>query len=228
MDCTVHNIFPREFVNVIVHGARVGNQFHAIVQRAVCLDVEQIGMGICNVQQLFCKVIISACSVNLQFDAKVTIAFAVENRIRLVAIFVNQIALLSLVLIAVSAICLTVQIVGIVLVQKSITAAASGVAVVIAMAAKRDVVIAIDILVPDAFTAAFAGGSVVFQAVGTDNLSVPLGVVIVIDKTATALTIQGFFGCFYFFAHLFFLRKIKVALPIFFGRALCLGSIFFC
>jgi len=91
-------------------------------------------------------------------------------------------------------------------VQESITAAASGVAVMIAMAAKGDIVVTIDILVPDAFPAAFAGGSVILQAVGTDDLPVPLGVVIVIDNAAAALTIQGFFLFvlfgFYFFAHL--------------------------
>ena len=99
----------------------------------------------------------------------------------------------------------------------------------IAMAAQRDVVIAIDILIPDAFPTAFAGGSVVFQAVRTDNLPVPLRVVVVINKASAALTIQGFFLFgFYFFAHLKFLRKMKIALPIFFGRALRLGLIFFC
>ena len=59
----------------------------------------------------------------------------------------------------------------------------------IAMTAKSDVVVAIDILVPDAFAAAFAGGGVVFQAVGTDDLPVPFRVVIVINKAATALTV---------------------------------------
>ena len=98
----------------------------------------------------------------------------------------------------------------------------------IAMSAKGDIVVTIDILVPDAFATAFTGGGMILQAVGTDNLPVPLGVVIVINDTATALAIQGFFGCFYFFAHLKFLRKMKIALPIFFGRALCLGLIFFC
>ena len=47
--------------------------------------------------------------------------------------------------------------------------------------------------------------------------------IIIVNDTAAALTIQGFFGCFYFFAHLKFLRKMKIALPIFFGRALCFG-----
>ena len=226
---TVHNVFPREFIDVIVHGAGVRNQFHAIVQRAVCLDVKQVGVGIGNVQQLFGIIIVSACSVNFQFDAKVTIAFAVENRIWLVAVLVDQIVFFSFVLVAVTAVCFTVQIVGIVFVQESITAAASGVAVMIAMAAKGDIVVTIDILVPDAFPAAFAGGSVILQTVRANDLSVPLGVVIVINKAAAALTIQGFFLFgFYLFAHLKFLRKMKIALPIFFGRASCLGLIFFC
>ena len=98
----------------------------------------------------------------------------------------------------------------------------------VAMAAKGDVVIAIDILVPDAFPTAFTGGSVVFQTVRTNDLSVPLVVIIIVNKASAALTIQGFFGCFYFFAHLKSLHKMKIALPIFFGRALCLGLIFFC
>ena len=116
MDCTVHNIFPREFVDVIVHGAGVRDQFHAIIQRAICFNVKQVCMGVCNVQQFFGKVIISACSVNFQFDAKIAVAFAVENGIGLVAILVDQVALLSLVLVAITTVCLAVQIVGIVLV----------------------------------------------------------------------------------------------------------------
>ena len=98
----------------------------------------------------------------------------------------------------------------------------------VAMTAQRDVVIAINILVPDAFATAFTGGGVVFQAVGTDDLPVPLGVIVIVNETATALTIQGFFGCFYFFAHLIFLHKMKIALPKKIGRALCLGLVFFC
>ena len=154
---TVHDIFPWKLVDVIVHSAGVGNQFHAIVQRAVCLDVEQVCMGVGNVQQFFRKVIISASTVNFQFDAKIAVAFAVENGIWLIAILVNQVVLLSFVLVAVTAVCLAVQIVGIVFVQESITTTASGVAVMIAMATKSDVVIAIDILVPDAFPTAFTG-----------------------------------------------------------------------
>ena len=42
----VHDVFPRELVNVIVHGAGVRNQFHAIVQRAVCLDVKQVSVSV--------------------------------------------------------------------------------------------------------------------------------------------------------------------------------------
>ena len=99
--------------------------------------------------------------------------------------------------------------------QESITAAASGVVVMVAMTAKGNVVIAINILVPDAFAAAFTGGGVIFQAVRTNDLPVPFRVVIVIDKASAALAIQGFFGCFYFFAHLKFLHKMKIALPIF-------------
>ena len=115
MDCTVHDIFPRKLVDVIVHSARVGDQFHAIVQRAVCLDVEQIGMSVCNVQQFFGIIIISACSIDFQFNAKIAVVLAVENGIRLVAVLMDQVAFLSLVLVAVTAICFAVQIVGIVL-----------------------------------------------------------------------------------------------------------------
>ena len=93
----------------------------------------------------------------------------------------------------------------------------------VAMAAQSDVVVAINILVPDSLAAAFTGGSVILQAVGADNLPVPLGVIIIVNKASAALTIQGFFGCFYFFAQLKSLHKMKIALPIFCGRALCFG-----
>ena len=98
----------------------------------------------------------------------------------------------------------------------------------VAMAAQRNIIVAIDILVPDAFPTAFTGGSMIFQTVRTDNLTVSLGVIIIVNKASAALTIQGFFlfvlFFFYFFAHLKFLRKMKIALPIFFGRALCFGQ----
>ena len=99
----------------------------------------------------------------------------------------------------------------------------------VAMAAKGDVVVTINILVPDAFATAFTGGGVVFLAIRTNDLPVPLGVIIIVNKASAALTIQGFFLFgFYFFAHLKFLRKMKIALPNGIGRALCLGLIFFC
>ena len=72
-------------------------------------------MGVCNVQQLFGIIIVSACSVNFQFDAKVTIALTVENGVWLVAVLVNQIAFFTFILIAVTAVRFTVQIIGIVL-----------------------------------------------------------------------------------------------------------------
>ena len=115
MNGMVHDIFPRKFVDVIVYGAGVRNQLHTIVQRTVCFDVKQVCMGVGNVQQFFRKVVISACSVNFQFNAKVTVAFAVENGIRLVAVLVDQVAFFTFILVAVTAVCLTVQIVGIVL-----------------------------------------------------------------------------------------------------------------
>ena len=57
----------------------------------------------------------SSSSVNFQFDAKVTIALTVEDGVRLVAVFVDQIAFFTLVLVAVTTVCFTVQIIGIVL-----------------------------------------------------------------------------------------------------------------
>ena len=100
------------------------------------------------------------------------------------------------------------------------------------MTAKGNIVIAIDILVPNSLATAFTGGGVVFQAVRTNNLPVPFRVIVIANKASAALTIQGFFlfvlFFFYFFAHLKFLRKMKIALPNGIGRALCLGLIFFC
>ena len=73
--------------------------------------------------------------------------------------------------------------------QESIATTASGVVVMIAMAAQRNIIIAIDILVPDAFPTAFTGGGVVFQAVRADDLPIPFRVVVVINKASAALTI---------------------------------------
>jgi len=70
--------------------------------------------------------------------------------------------------------------------KQSITAAAASIVVVIAVGAERGVFVAVAVISPDNRAAAVTGGSVVFVAVGADDLAVDFLVVLVVcDKCST-------------------------------------------
>ena len=183
-------------------------------------------MDVCNIQQFLRIIIIFACFINFQFNTKVTIPVPVENRIRFIAVVMNQVRVLSFFLITISTVCITVRVVCFILIKQGIAAAASGVMLFIAICANSDIFIAICILSPDSRTAAITDCCVFFQAIRTDDATVPFCIVIIIDDVIAALANQNFFlfhcVCF-FLVHFKFLHKMKIALPIYLGRALCLG-----
>ena len=57
------------------------------------------------------------------------------------------------------------------------------------MAAQRNIIITINILVPDSLATAFTGGGVILQAVRANDLPVPFRVIVVINKASAALTV---------------------------------------
>ena len=183
-------------------------------------------MDICNIQQFFCIIIVFACFINFQFNTEVTISLTIENRVRLIAVFMNQVRVFPFFLITISTVCITVRVVCFILIKQGIAATASGVMLFIAICTNSGIFIAIGIISPDSRTTAITDCRVFFQAIRTDDATVPFCIVIIINDIIAALANQNFFlfycVCF-FLVHFKFLHKMKIALPIYLGRALCLG-----
>jgi hypothetical protein len=87
-------------------------------------------------------------------------------------------------------------VIGVILMEQSVTAAAASIVVVIAVGAERGVFVAVAVIGPDNRATAVTGGSVVFVAVGADDLTVDFLVVIVFDKCSAVRAVDFvFFHC---------------------------------
>ena len=107
---------------------------------------------------------------------------AIEDRLRLISVVVYASVLINFVVVAVTAVIVTVKVIGIILMEQSITAAAASIVVVIAVGAERGVFVAVAVIAPYNRATAFTGGRMVFVAVGADDLTVNFLVVVVFDK----------------------------------------------
>jgi len=74
----------------------VGNKLKSLVQTAVCLDVQVFGVGVRDVKELLRIAVDRAAVVNFELYAKMTQAFAVENKVRRVTVLVNNVTMLIL------------------------------------------------------------------------------------------------------------------------------------
>ena len=144
-------------------------------------------MDICNIQQFLRIIIIFACFINFQFNAEVTVPIAVENRIRFIAVVMNQVRIFPFFLITISTVCITVRVVCFILIKQGIAATASGVMLFIAICADSGIFITICIISPDSRTATITDCRVFFQAIRTDDATVPFCIVIIIDDVIAAL-----------------------------------------
>ena len=73
----------------------MGNDLHAIVQAAVVFDINTIITAVADFKDTVCIVIIPPADVNFQLNTKETRAIAIENRLRLVAVFMNDVGFLA-------------------------------------------------------------------------------------------------------------------------------------
>ncbi len=80
--------------------------------------------------------------------------------------------LVNFIVITVTAIIISVKVIGIILMNQSISAAASGVVILIAMMTESSVFVAIAIVRPDSFTTSVAGCGMTFKAVYADNFAI--------------------------------------------------------
>jgi hypothetical protein len=89
-------------------------------------------------------------------------------------------------MIAFTAIVVSVQVVGVILVKQCIAAAASGVMVLIAVMTERCILVAIAVFCPYNLTASFAGSGMPLIAFSADYLTVYFLIVIILaDKCST-------------------------------------------
>ena len=112
-----HNILPRKFLSVKIYGTRMADKFHSLVKRAVRLYVKHFVLNISCIIYLLRIIIISSCTVYLQFNAvKTYVVFFrqfVEHGLWLVVIIVDVVA-------AVTAIVITFTAIGIIAAPVSI------------------------------------------------------------------------------------------------------------
>ena len=166
-------------------------------------------MDVCNIQQFLRIIIIFARFINFQFDAEIAVPISVENRVWLIAVFMNQVRVFPFFLITISTVCITVRIVCFILIKQGIAAAASGVMLFIAICTNSGIFIAICIISPDSRTTAITDCRVFFQAIRTDDATVPFCIVVIINDVIAALANQNFFllHCVSFLVHFKFLHK---------------------
>ena len=85
---------PRHFVQMVFERHRMSDKLQAFIQAAVRLDVQVFGVGVRDVKELLRIAVDRAAVVNFELYAKMTQAFAVENKVWCVAVFVDDLAVL--------------------------------------------------------------------------------------------------------------------------------------
>jgi hypothetical protein len=123
-------------------------QLHSVVKRAVTLDVDVLLVSVGDSKKLVSVVRVFACSVNFKLYAEISVRIAIEDRPRLISVVVDASVLINFVVVAVTAVIVTVKVIGIILMEQSITAAAASIVVVIAVGAERGVLSSLHITEP--------------------------------------------------------------------------------
>ena len=178
-----HYLLPAELL-VIIKGHRMCYQLHAVVERAVALDVYVFLVFIGNSENLIGIIAVFACSVNFKFNTEISVRIAIEYRLGFVSVIMDASVFVNFVVVTIAAIIVTVKVISIVLMNKSVTAGTAGIVVVVAVGAKCCVLVAVAVVSPDNRAAAVTGGGVVFVAIGADDITVYSFVVIVFDKSS--------------------------------------------
>ena len=161
----IQNVLP-VIIHVIIQRHWVCHDFHALIQTAVGFDVDTIIRAVAYFQNGRCVVIIMTTNVNFKFHTKITVAFAIEDWLRLKTIFVNSTALFVETVVTQAFIPMMI---GIIDMKHSITIVTSGVVVLIAVLTQTVVIVAINIIVIDQCSTSFTTGAVIFYTVSADD-----------------------------------------------------------
>ena len=91
-------------------------KFHTIIETAVTLDVYMLLLSVGDNKQFIGIFTVFTCSVNLQFYAKISLRIAIEYGFRFVPVIMDGAVLIHLIMITVTAIVITVKMVGVIFV----------------------------------------------------------------------------------------------------------------
>ena len=169
VDGLIHDLAPRDGGNVIVQRHRVGDNLETVIERTVVFAIDVLSAAIGDIHQLFCDGIVFARTVDLQLDAEVTAAVAVEDGRGLVVIFVNCAA--AELVVAVAAVGKFLIVVGVEVVRgffrdERSAAGADGVVVLTTVGAERGVGISCVFIAQDRIAAVLAADSELVETVG--------------------------------------------------------------
>ena len=98
----VQDILPRHFAQVVLERHRVSDKLQSIVQTAVRLDVQVLGVAVGNVEKTVGVRGAFSALVDLEFDAKLAQPFAVKYEVGRVVVVVHRTAV-AVVIVAIAA-----------------------------------------------------------------------------------------------------------------------------
>ena len=165
----------------------MSNYLQTIIERTISFDIDMLLILIGNSKYLVCVIRVFACSVYLQFYAKVALAVTVKYGFRLVAVVMDTSAFVHFVMVAVAAIIITIEMISIVLMEQGIATAATSIMVVITAATKRSVIIAVRITGPYYPSTPVTGSSMILNTVSADYISIDSSIVFVFINDCSAV-----------------------------------------
>ena len=153
--CLVQNIAPGHFIKMIIQGHGVRHDLESFVQGTVMLTVDSLLNAIGNIHDSGCIGVVLATIVNFQFHAKEAIPVTQKNWLRFIVIVVDCLmsSMTAMAGVATGIIIVLVQIIGIVLLDRSSTVYSTGIMPVIARLAQGRVTIPGIVIRPDSLTA---------------------------------------------------------------------------
>ena len=129
----------------------MSDKFHTIVKRAVSLDIDvlAVAVGVGYFKQFIRIVAVLACAINLQLNSEESFGITIEDRLRLVAVVVDTSVTVYFLVIAFTAIVISVEMISVVLMQKRIAARTAGIMIFVAVMAKGGVLVPVAIVCPN-------------------------------------------------------------------------------
>ena len=89
LNCLLHHLRPRKILRVTFQRGRMADDLKAVVQTAVVLAVDALCVPIADGEDFLSIAADLACTVNFEFDTKISGRGSVENRLGAVAVIVD-------------------------------------------------------------------------------------------------------------------------------------------